>query len=97
MSVYVDPLTVIPRAGRASFAGYTSTCHLFADTDAELHKFAGRNGVDVIWLRHPPGKLLHYVLGPSTRALAIRRGAIALDGDATAAKSRELLLVKQSQ
>lgn len=51
----------------------SSSCHLVADTEAELHPFAQRLGLKHAWFQ---GKNVpHYDLTPNKRALALKHGA----------------------
>ena len=77
MGVYVD---VAKRYAREP-KGYVGHArmehrwgHMIADTEAELHAMADAIGLRRAWFQKD-----HYDLVPSKRALAIRRGAVALD------------------
>jgi hypothetical protein len=76
VSVYVDEIQVWPHAKGRFKAG---SCHLMADTLAELHGFAKRIGVKRHWFhrtkRHP-----HYDLIAVERVAAIKAGAAAVSG-----------------
>lgn len=75
MSVYVDELVdhglgAVPEVPRARY-----WCHLFADTEAELHAFAARIGMRRSWFQDH-GSVKHYDLTQSRRRLAVAAGAI---------------------
>lgn len=89
MSVYIDPEFLTPRS---AVWKWRSACHLFADTEGELDAFAPTIGLKPGWLQHRPGKLRHYDLSPTKRALAVRAGAVYLDRVAAVEKIRELLI-----
>ena len=66
--VYVDTM-------RAPFRGMIM-CHMFADTDCELHAMAERIGVARKWFQEPPhASWKHYDISLSKRALAVKHGA----------------------
>ncbi len=69
MSVYVDEIRTYPSG---------ESCHLFADSDAELHEFAQRIGLRRSWVDYHSGmvNILHYDLRPNVRALAVQYGAV---------------------
>ena len=71
MSVYVDPLLVWPTPIQCFKDG---SCHLFADTVAELHEFAGKLGLKREWFQDDPG-LPHYDLTAARRVAAVKAGA----------------------
>lgn len=79
MPVFVDNM-------RAPF-GRMIMCHLFADTDDELHAMAAKIGVARRWHQRPkaqggPGmdaSWSHYDIALSKRALAIAAGAIPIE------------------
>ena len=89
MAVYVDPLMncLVSAAWR-----WPQSCHLFADTIAELHEFAVRKlGMKSMWFQEGRNRRFpHYDLTPTRRADAVARGAIELDRRATVAKWRDL-------
>lgn len=74
MSVYVDPLAYHGWRYRNMTI---MSCHLFADTVAELHAFAGRIGLKRAWFQG--NKVPHYDLTASKRALALLDGASNVD------------------
>lgn len=76
MAVYVDPPMVHGiRVGRIS--PDTPWCHMWADTDDELHALAAKIGMRRQWLQDQgKGKLRHYDLTPPKRAAAVKAGAI---------------------
>lgn len=79
MAVYVDPLfncrpfakpgTLFHRVGQS--------CHMYADSDEELHELAQRIGLKREWHQpFPTHRLSHYDLTPPKRRMAVRLGAI---------------------
>lgn len=59
-------------------------CHLFADTDEELHAFARQIGLRREWFQEPPkASWRHYDLTASKRAVAISQGAVAVGFECT--------------
>jgi hypothetical protein len=81
MSVYVDPLVKHgpgsyhgPRSAQAERVGARNGhwwCHLFADTEAELHAFADKLGLELEWFQGD-----HYDLTPWRRVKAVELGAL---------------------
>jgi hypothetical protein len=83
--VYVDDLALHAgdyKGAEAELAERTGArsrhrwCHLYADTEEELHRFA----IDVLGLRRRWAQvsrrgILHYDLTPKRRAVAVRQGA----------------------
>lgn len=76
MAVYVDPImpTIPTRKWPFRYA-----CHLLADSDIELQQFARRLSLRREWYQCQ-GILPHYDLTYSKRLLALRLGAIRIDG-----------------
>lgn len=78
MPVYVDPM--FDTDEWSPNWPYHQACHLMADTDEELHKFAAK-----LKLRRechqpsPPTSHSHYDLTKNKREWAIRLGAIEVD------------------
>ncbi len=74
MSAYVDDLR---HNGWKLYGAPVKSCHLFADTPAELHELAARIGLKRSWAQqeHKQGGLLHYDLVLSKRILALQAGA----------------------
>lgn len=72
MAVYVDEL-VFESRGRM-------WCHLLADTDEELHRFAGRLGLPSSSFHRRPGRSWrdHYDLTEDARLQAIGLGALEI-------------------
>jgi len=70
MSVYVDKL--IHWGWRLG-----PSCHLFADTEGELHAFAKSIGLRRSWFQ--PKSFPHYDLTKRRREAAVARGAVELD------------------
>lgn len=75
MSVYVDRIQSWPTRIRCFKEG---SCHLWADTEAELHAFAKRLGLKRSWFQEHP-RLVHYDLTVARRAKAIELGATERD------------------
>lgn len=73
MSVYVDPINqyATERSPRCFWPG---SCHMYADTQEELHRMASAIGLQYGWFQNHP-HLKHYDLTISKRALAVRMGA----------------------
>lgn len=72
MAVYVDD-AIWRWAGRR-------WCHLLADDEAELHRFAARLGVHRLSYQGPPKTTApHYDLTGFERDRAVRLGAVAVD------------------
>ena len=70
MAVWVDPLKDWGwRLG--------PSCHLLADSEAELHAFAASIGLHRSWFQDQ--RLFHYDLTAARRAAAVRAGALELD------------------
>jgi len=87
MALYVDPL--MPCEPTPQWR-YRKSCHLFADTDEELHEFARRHG---IWKCNfhentPIGN--YYLLNWSSRWWAVFNGAKALNAKQTVRKRRQI-------
>ena len=78
MSVYVDLVTTYPQARIAAPARRHGQdwCHMWADTEAELHAMADRIGLSRRYVQDANNDLLrHYDLVPSMRRLAVAAGA----------------------
>ncbi|MBX3494487.1 DUF4031 domain-containing protein [Chelatococcus sp.] len=72
MAVYVDDV-------RHPF-GRMVMCHMWADTDEEMHAMADAIGVARRWHQHPPkASWSHYDISLGMKAKAITRGAILTD------------------
>lgn len=71
MPVYVDSL-------RDHGWRLGPSCHLAADTLAELHAFAERLGLRREWFQ--AGRNPHYDLTAKRRAMAVAMGAVETDG-----------------
>jgi hypothetical protein len=72
MAVYVDD-AIWHRHGR-------TWCHLLADSEDELHRFARAIGLHRMSYQGPPKTSApHYDLTSYERRLAIRRGAVVCD------------------
>ncbi len=57
---------------------YTRSCHLIADSDAELHEFAKRIGLKRAWHQKKPFKISHYDMTTHMRRKAVNYGAIPI-------------------
>lgn len=73
MTVYVDPLFRWPNAPAPFRQG---SCHMWADTEEELHELARRIGMRRAWFQEHP-LVPHYDLTPARRELALQLGAHA--------------------
>ena len=72
--IYIDSLkSCTPKKGWR----WSSYCHMFADTEEELHEFAKRIGMRKEWFQNK--KLPHYDLTAKRRQLALSLGAIEID------------------
>lgn len=71
MTVYVDPLQPTPKSKQWP---YGSACHLYADSDEELHDFARRLGLLPAWFQDHH-TLPHYDLTAGKRRHAMKAGA----------------------
>jgi hypothetical protein len=72
MAVYVDP-------AQHPF-GRMIMCHMWADTEEELHEMAARLGLKRAWYQKPPkASWCHYDVSKGKRAEAVRLGAIETD------------------
>lgn len=83
--VYVDPLMATKPSKKWP---YRQACHLRADSEEELHKFAQRLGLQRSWFQghHRNPRFHHYDITASMRAKAIAMGARALDRQESAAQ-----------
>lgn len=84
MAVYVDPLfrweSKDPQAFRVGERNGHMWCHMFADTDEELHALAARIGMRREWHQpRPPHRLSHYDLTPGRRKRAVALGALEVN------------------
>ncbi len=75
MTVYVDQLRPVPAYAPPPLLRAGLVCHMMADTDDELEDMAGRIGMRKSW-RHGD----HYDLTPARRSLAMRYGAVEVNG-----------------
>lgn len=72
MAVYVDN-------ARLPYRGMLM-CHMWADTEAELHTMAQRIGIKRKWFQKPPkASWKHYDICLTKRAKAVALGAISTD------------------
>lgn len=84
MPVYVDTLINYGWSKGAS-------CHMFADTEEELHAMADKIGLKRSWFQNKPDELCpHYDLVASKRKLAVSNGAVELDRRSSVNKWREI-------
>ena len=99
MSAYVDGLiehggeyrgTGAAQAARVGARNGDRWCHLYADTEAELHAFAARIGMKRSWAQVSRRGIPHYDLVPGRRAAAVEAGAVEL-GRTEARRLREHL------
>lgn len=56
---------------------WRTSCHLFADSDDELHRFAAKIGLQRSWFQKHK-RLNHYDLTWGKRKMALQDGAIAV-------------------
>ena len=87
MGVYVDSLLRYP--GNRRHPG-NPTCHLFADSEPELHAFAARIGMRREWAQVGRRGVPHYDLNGERRTVAIALGALPLSRRESVAKWRIL-------
>jgi hypothetical protein len=72
LAVYVDSV-------RFRFRGMVM-CHMWADTDAELHRMAQRLGMRREWFQSPPkASWKHYDISLTSKRRALGFGAILTD------------------
>lgn len=76
MAVYVDKIFM--HGGSSTFR-WKESCHLFADSENELHALARKIGLRREWFQNKNDKSFpHYDLTKSRRALALKHGAIQM-------------------
>lgn len=95
MPVYVDP---VMNHGRSATWRHTHSCHMWADTMAELMHMAAALGLKLEWLQGPEinGKYFpHFDLTENKRRLAVQYGAIPLSVEDSVAKWEELGYVRR--
>ena len=81
MAVYVDKLV--------DYSWHRGpSCHLIADSVAELKTFAVEMGLRVAWFQHKSSP--HFDLTAEARKIAVQNGAIELSNREFVAKIREL-------
>ncbi len=73
--VFVDDLR---HYGRTRNWPYDEACHMFADTQHELHAMADKLGLKRVWFQNKRS-LPHYDLTRNKRRLAIKYGAREAD------------------
>lgn len=72
MTVYVDDVRL--RFGRMIM------CHMWADTEEELHAFANRLGLRRSWFQEPPkASWKHYDISLGVKMEALAAGAVLTD------------------
>lgn len=77
MTVYVDKLVEYQRGIVREASRVKYWCHMFADTEEELHTMAQAIGMRRQWFQpFPTHSLPHYDLSQSRRAEALRQGAL---------------------
>ena len=86
MTVYVDNERPVHTGAHWR---WPRSCHLFADTRAELELFAVRIGLKRAWLQDKPS-FPHYDLSPGRRRAAVTAGAVELGREAGVARIHEL-------
>jgi len=69
--VYVDDMNAPATVGRL----HSIWCHMYADTDAELHAMARRIGLRRSWFQYSQ-HLPHYDVTAQKRVQALKAGAI---------------------
>ncbi len=73
--VYVDELRkVFPNTRNRKQWKWSTSAHLYADTDGELHTFAAAIGLRRAWFQ-AHARLSHYDLTAGKRVLAVAAGA----------------------
>jgi hypothetical protein len=77
VTVYVDPVITW---GTSPTWKHRSSCHMFADTEEELHALARRIGLQRSWHQDRPG-FSHYDLTATKRREALRAGAVEVSRD----------------
>lgn len=77
MSVYVDHMQITP-SGRQQVFSYPEFCHLFADTESELHVFAYKLRLNSHWFQYHE-LVPHYDITLNKRVVALRLGAVEVD------------------
>jgi hypothetical protein len=75
--VYVDDM-------KAPY-GSMIMCHMIADSDDELHRFARHIGVARRWHQCPPRHTSHYDIAMTKRDLAVAAGAVQITWRQTSA------------
>ena len=73
MAVYVDPLM---NHGWKMYGNPVRSCHMFADSEDELHEMARRLGLKKIWFQPGKGRrVAHYDITTKKRQRAVATGA----------------------
>lgn len=85
MAYYVDKVIDHPKTAAWPFG---AACHLFADTEEELHALARLIGLRREWFQ-ADSSLPHYDLTPGKRFLALKKGAHELTPEQVRYRIRE--------
>lgn len=76
MTVWVDSLIEYQPGTVKGAARVKYWCHMFSDTEAELHEMADKIGMRRVWFQpFPAHSLPHYDLSQTRRILAVSHGA----------------------
>jgi hypothetical protein len=81
MAIYVD---AIWEHGKTAKMPYPRSCHMMADSRAELLAFAARLGLQARWLHKD-----HFDITAPKRVLAVRLGALEMPGGGAGEGVRE--------
>lgn len=76
MAVYVDDVFACPRLAKIGQRAMLHWCHMWADTEPELHAMARRIGLRREWFQKHRVQD-HYDLTPRKREAALRNGALS--------------------
>jgi hypothetical protein len=86
MAVYVDKLRTYSdewysndQAARNGRRHGHRWCHLWADSEAELHAFAAKLGLRRAWAHRRRNGDVHYDLVPTKRVKAVQLGALIVE------------------
>lgn len=87
MAVYVDDIFMWPidmvenaQVRRLAEKNGGQWSHMIADTEQELVAFALKIGLRREWIQHSGTPRVHFDLTPGRRVVAVKRGAIYLEG-----------------
>ncbi len=78
MSIYVDPISKCAKKAGFSRWRWDESCHMFADSLEELHRFAAMIGMKRSWFQMGRTGIPHYDLTRRRRVEAVKAGAIEL-------------------